>query len=1045
MSTQYTPIWINPFLNKVYAGWQNSQDAPSFVFKQGDKQQIELFLVKPSVVGGQDVLPFPDGCTIRLAIGRVDNPAIDGTMLIAFGGDTTTELAHNASASDIETALNALPSVVSAGGVTVQSISETTFQITFDSVGTQFSPVIDTSGLVPTCGSKVIEARAGSATAKAVYIIKVYQSVSVYQNIWEDSPDPALSVEVLATNRTKRVTISPIPLSGSWSLTTTPDIQTLVEEAGNTNNVPTYWTQTVTERLTAFADSFKNADGDDIWQMNVLRNDLTSWDFSVKTNYDIPVNYTMPFTVSGNFIKFPSKVGTIDLNTLEVEYLLNGAASASAMMEIEVERSTGEKWTVLQIPCTIVNDLIDQSSYTLSTLEEPVGEAPQDGSLYARRDGGWVSFTEEDNQGITQAAGDARYAQQSNNLSDLDDLTQARTNLGVYSTSQVDTALTGKANTSHTHAISDVTGLQTAIDGKADANHNHNIFNLQGQSFSGAVDGDMVRIYNPSLYGQTGANVLISRPLSWWEQPRNGQPMPNSVFQGTFQIPDGLGGYTEGNVVVTVSFSKYLNRLNTGSVSLNTSGMGTGLLLTWTTANSEGSYNYGNEYYGDTLNLEVPANDSIQYINQYSDADSGVSVSISVTSGDPSGITWGGLSFSTSNALYYFDTSRPASTDEPVMKRGLIQSFIQELNRFRAFSFTPDTTYSDYNLVWRSGTNKFELDNTLASSIASVSGSLSNYALKSGTTFTGKVNTTSTATTAPLNIAVSATAPSTTVAGDIWIGTNINFKDNTGTAKAVANTNTSNTFVQPQIVQTATTASSAALRITNQSTVATAHSIVVEDSANPDSTSFIVNNAGVVGISVNPSTWTPSAGVVFDVYGKAVFNPASINTPSLNLGATASASSPTNAVNGDIWITNVASPKLAYKTGGVNYYPAVANQFNTFTGGMAITGASASSPQLAVTQTGQGVAVQITTQVGSGHALVVEDSTNPDTNAFVIDQNGNVGIGVNPATWVATQKFEVQGNIKFSDNSVQTTAYIPSAVAITGGTIDNVVIDGGTY
>ena len=38
----------------------------------------------------------------------------------------------------------------------------------------------------------------------------------------------------------------------------------------------------------------------------------------------------------------------------------------------------------------------------------------------------------------------------------------------TYSKTEVDTALTGKANTVHTHTIANVTGLQTALDGKAD-------------------------------------------------------------------------------------------------------------------------------------------------------------------------------------------------------------------------------------------------------------------------------------------------------------------------------------------------------------------------------------------------------------------------------------------------------------------------------------------------------------------------------------------------------------------------------------------------
>jgi hypothetical protein len=115
-----------------------------------------------------------------------------------------------------------------------------------------------------------------------------------------------------------------------------------------------------------------------------------------------------------------------------------------------------------------------------------------------------------------------------------------------------------------------------------------------------------------------------------------------------------------------------------------------------------------------------------------------------------------------------------------------------------------------------------------------------------------------------------------------------------------------------------------------------------------------------------------------DVIGK-VNTTTTATTPGLNLG-TAIASGPTSAANGDIWITNAASPKLAYRIGGVNYYPAVANQFNTFSGGVAISGTT-TTPQLQITQ------------LGTGHALVVEDTTSPDAQSTVIDQSGNVGIG----------------------------------------------------
>jgi len=46
------------------------------------------------------------------------------------------------------------------------------------------------------------------------------------------------------------------------------------------------------------------------------------------------------------------------------------------------------------------------------------------------------------------------------------------------------------------------------------------------------------------------------------------------------------------------------------------------------------------------------------------------------------------------------------------------------------------------------------------------------------------------------------------------------------------------------------------------------------------------------------------------------------------------------------------------------------------------------------------------TQLGTGNALLVEDSSNPDSTPFVIDASGNVGIG----TTTATQKLDLSSN-----------------------------------
>jgi len=59
-----------------------------------------------------------------------------------------------------------------------------------------------------------------------------------------------------------------------------------------------------------------------------------------------------------------------------------------------------------------------------------------------------------------------------------------------------------------------------------------------------------------------------------------------------------------------------------------------------------------------------------------------------------------------------------------------------------------------------------------------------------------------------------------------------------------------------------------------------------------------------------------------------------------------------------------------------------------------VTGGTATLDALTVSGSDSGDLVRIT-QTGSGNALVVEDSTNPDSSPFVVDSSGNVAIGTN--------------------------------------------------
>lgn len=71
--------------------------------------------------------------------------------------------------------------------------------------------------------------------------------------------------------------------------------------------------------------------------------------------------------------------------------------------------------------------------------------------------------------------------------------------------------------------------------------------------------------------------------------------------------------------------------------------------------------------------------------------------------------------------------------------------------------------------------------------------------------------------------------------------------------------------------------------------------------------------------------------------------------------------------------------------------------------------------EVLATQAGEAVYIQ---QLGAGNALVIEDSANPDTTAFVVDASGNLGLGVNPGASL-TEKLTVAGDVKVSTGDIK--------------------------
>jgi hypothetical protein len=85
---------------------------------------------------------------------------------------------------------------------------------------------------------------------------------------------------------------------------------------------------------------------------------------------------------------------------------------------------------------------------------------------------------------------------------------------------------------------------------------------------------------------------------------------------------------------------------------------------------------------------------------------------------------------------------------------------------------------------------------------------------------------------------------------------------------------------------------------------------------------------------------------------------------------------------------------------GALYFDSTAGQMYVWNGSAWVTTAGSSTPTV-IDVNSSSAALRIT-QTGTGHALLVEDSANPDSTPFMISASGNVGIGASNAAYNLT-------------------------------------------
>jgi len=313
----------------------------------GDKPDISVRLVESNEGTGSLPWRYVDltGYSIRVGIGNPGGDATSGAFTLTFDGDTTTALDYNATAGDIDTALNALASMVTAGGCTVTQATAG-YQVTFDTVGAQNIITATTDGLFPASSAYIYEATTGDGSTAEVQVVTLEVDNAAYIELTTDISAPSATVTVVregvtdTTSELQRVEIDGDPYLGTWAVTIN----------GNTSSAIS-----VDATLAEITTAIEGITGIGAGNVTVTGSTL---DFTIQFASSLGNVATAVIDVA-NLTGAVGKTGSIDLNTNQFLELLGGASSASATLEI-VKYDTGNSTsdTVLQQAITCRQDVI---------------------------------------------------------------------------------------------------------------------------------------------------------------------------------------------------------------------------------------------------------------------------------------------------------------------------------------------------------------------------------------------------------------------------------------------------------------------------------------------------------------------------------------------------------------------------------------------------------------------------------------------------------------------------------------------------------------
>ena len=189
-------LWINTDTRQLVQGFLQSLAETNITFTQGDTVPLNIYLLKQ--LTNNQGRPFQNieltNETLKVALGRLDEKATGGTFTLSFDGDDTGALPYNDSSSNIDTALNALTSVIAAGGVIVSGDDSGPWTVTFNNDGARSSIMADTASVTPLSDLIVTTVTEGDGSTQEVQVLKLKESPVAVQSTFTIIAAPTIAV-----------------------------------------------------------------------------------------------------------------------------------------------------------------------------------------------------------------------------------------------------------------------------------------------------------------------------------------------------------------------------------------------------------------------------------------------------------------------------------------------------------------------------------------------------------------------------------------------------------------------------------------------------------------------------------------------------------------------------------------------------------------------------------------------------------------------------------------------------------------------------------